>query len=159
MTSPNVTKHIISLKLSDTYMLWFKVFAFKISLFQKFFFKLKHCFMNFALCVEWVIWNVVRRPSFGNEHFKVKKFAADRRLNVSETDDFLSTKICFENTLSFFGDGSDRLAHPISQVNSVFFRIQFCLGTNVLFQLCNGSVWIENFLDHGVFWELLELRL
>lgn len=79
--------------------------------------------MNFALCVEWVIWDVIRRPGFGHKYLKVQKFATDWRLNVSQTDDFLSTEIGFENTLSFFGDGSDRLAHPISQVNSVLFRV------------------------------------
>ncbi len=159
MTSPYVTKHVISLELSDTNLLWFKIFAFEKSLLQKFFLKLKHCFMNFALYVKRIIWNVVRRPSFSGKNFKVKKFTTNRRFNVSETDDLLSTEISLKYALVFFRDGSHRLAHPISQINSVFFRVQFCLSTDILFELRDGSVWIEDFFNDGILRNLLEFRL
>lgn len=89
----------------------------------------------------------------------MKKLATDGRLNVSQTDCFLSTEIGFENTLGFFGDGPDWLTHPISQVNSVLLRIQLGLCTDVMFKLCDCGIRIKNFFDNCILWNFLEFWL
>ena len=159
MTSPYITKHVISFKLSHSQLFRFQYFLFEVSFFEKFLLKLKDSFVDLSLYMERVAWNIVWWTCLSNENLEMKQFTTDGGLYVSNTDGFLSAKISFKNWLIFFGNGSNRLSHPVCQINSVYLRIKFGLSTNINFKLGDWSVRIEYFLNHCILRHILEFRL